>query len=51
MKRFNHYIKSSFEFVRRFLQTFKCRRFNKNYRKSRENVFEQLDITETNNSE
>ena len=32
-----------------FFPFLKCRLFNKNYRKSRENVCEAWDITETNN--
>ena len=32
-----------------FVKFFKCRIFNKNFRKSTENVCEQCDITENNN--
>jgi len=44
-----YWISYFYEFVRRFLKFFKCRLFNKNSRKSTENVCEQWEIAETNN--
>jgi len=39
-----------YEFVCRFLQIFQMSFFNKNSRKTLENINEQFDITEANNS-